>query len=158
MNSGCLASTFRNVSFRLLALNGVVPYIISYVRIPRAHQSTANSWPSPRTTSGDTYSSVPTNELDRSPLEKLVFLRLTGLTRADFAFFKPPPPPPPPLLLLLLLAAESACVAVVVIQRVRLRRCLRRFSGRRADSLSEITVTTVRGLRLRERSKSVRVT
>ncbi|PON69762.1 hypothetical protein PanWU01x14_085460 [Parasponia andersonii] len=156
MNSGCLATTFRNVSFRLLPLNGVVPYIISYVRIPRAHQSTANSWPSPRTTSGDTYSSVPTNELDRSPLEKLVFLRLTGLTRADFAFFKPPPPPPP-LLLLLLLVAVSACVPVV-IQRVRLRRCLRRLSGRRADSLSEITVTTVRGLRLRDRSKSVRIT
>lgn len=54
---------FAKVEFRFLPLKGVVPYSISYIRIPRVHQSTALVWPQPLITSGAIYSSVPTNEL-----------------------------------------------------------------------------------------------
>lgn len=53
------------VALRFLPLNGVVPYNISYTRIPRVHQSTALVWPHPLITSGAMYSSVPTKELVR---------------------------------------------------------------------------------------------
>lgn len=36
------------------------------MKIPNAHQSTALPWDLPEATSGDTYSWVPTNELDRA--------------------------------------------------------------------------------------------
>jgi len=117
--------------------------------IPRDHQSTANSWPSPRTTSGETYSSVPTNELERSPLEKLSFRLLTGLTRADLAFLR--------ALVVAFLRFPSR--GGRGIQREKLRRCLRR------GSLTFGLGTGIEGrwglglrVSLRERSKSVRVT
>lgn len=56
---------FAKVAFRFLPLNGVVPYNISYTKIPRVHQSTALVWPHPLMTSGAIYSSVPTKELVR---------------------------------------------------------------------------------------------
>lgn len=88
-NFGCIINILPNVSFLFFPRNGVVPYNISYARIPNAHQSMANSWPSPRTISGDKYSSVPTNEFERSPLAKLVVRRVTGETRALLVFFRP---------------------------------------------------------------------
>ena len=54
---------FANVAFRFLPLKGVVPNSISYMRMPKVHQSAALVWPLPRITSGAMYSSVPTNEL-----------------------------------------------------------------------------------------------
>lgn len=54
---------FEKVAFRFLPLNGVVPYNISYTRMPRVHQSTALVCPFPLMTSGAIYSSVPTKEL-----------------------------------------------------------------------------------------------
>lgn len=54
-----------NVALRFLPLKGVVPYNISYINIPRVHQSTALVCPQPLMTSGAMYSSVPTNELVR---------------------------------------------------------------------------------------------
>jgi hypothetical protein len=51
-----------NVALRFLPLKGVVPYNISYINIPRVHQSTALVCPQPLMTSGAMYSSVPTNE------------------------------------------------------------------------------------------------
>src|SRR2546421_1056863 len=54
---------FANVALRFFPLKGVVPNSISYIRIPRVHQSTALVWPLPLMTSGAMYSSVPTNEL-----------------------------------------------------------------------------------------------
>jgi hypothetical protein len=46
-----------------MPLNGVDPTIISKIRIPRVHQSTAAVCPIPWITSGQIYSSVPTKEL-----------------------------------------------------------------------------------------------
>lgn len=86
MYSGSCIRTLWNVSLRFRPRNGVTPYAISYVKTPRAHQSTAKSWPSPRTTSGETYSTVPTKEFDISPA-LILLRRLTGKTRADLAFF-----------------------------------------------------------------------
>lgn len=54
---------FANVAFRFFPLNGVVPKSISYIKIPRVHQSTALVCPHPLMTSGAMYSSVPTKEL-----------------------------------------------------------------------------------------------
>lgn len=53
------------VAFRFLPLKGVVPYNISYMRMPNVHQSTALVCPLPLITSGAMYSSVPTKELVR---------------------------------------------------------------------------------------------
>ncbi len=53
------------VALRFLPLNGVVPKSISYIRMPRVHQSTALVCPQPLITSGAMYSSVPTNEFVR---------------------------------------------------------------------------------------------
>jgi hypothetical protein len=50
------------VALRFLPLKGVVPYSISYIKMPRVHQSTALVCPQPLITSGAMYSSVPTNE------------------------------------------------------------------------------------------------
>ena len=51
-----------NVSSRVADLNGVVPYAISYMKMPSSHQSTEPEWPVPFKTSGERYSSVPTKE------------------------------------------------------------------------------------------------
>jgi hypothetical protein len=70
----------ENVALRFLPLNGVVPYSISYTRMPSVHQSTALVWPLPLITSGAMYSSVPTNELVR----KLAMHDLVSIDGSEF--------------------------------------------------------------------------
>jgi hypothetical protein len=69
-----------NVALRFLPLNGVVPYSISYMRMPSVHQSTALVCPLPLITSGAMYSSVPTNELVR----KLAMHDLVSMVGSEF--------------------------------------------------------------------------
>jgi hypothetical protein len=79
---------FANVAFRFLPLKGVVPNSISYIRIPKVHQSTALVWPLPLITSGAMYSSVPTNELVlKSAMQD--FVSTKGYT-FELAPFRPP--------------------------------------------------------------------
>lgn len=47
-------------------LKGVVPYISSYSRMPKLHQSTGAAWPAALMTSGARYSSVPTKLFARA--------------------------------------------------------------------------------------------
>lgn len=82
---------FANVAFRFLPLNGVVPNSISYIKMPRVHQSTALVCPQPLITSGAMYSSVPTKEFVR----KLAMQDLVSMVgrEVEFGFEEMPPPP-----------------------------------------------------------------
>uniref|UniRef100_A0A7C9DKX8 Uncharacterized protein n=1 Tax=Opuntia streptacantha TaxID=393608 RepID=A0A7C9DKX8_OPUST len=150
---------FRNVSFLLLPRNGVFPYNISYASTPRAHQSTPYSWPSPFTTSGDTYSSVPTKEFDLFPPAKLNLRRLTaGDTFADFVLFWAISRPDPYERIRIKFFLLTGLFATVVICGWT---CGCRGGG--LNSLRKSGSDLVRALFLRwvsfwQRSKSVRVT
>src|SRR3954451_6626416 len=75
------------VALRFFPLKGVVPYSISYIKIPKVHQSTALVCPHPLMTSGAMYSSVPTNEFVRK-LFMQDFVSIVG-SELTFAPFRP---------------------------------------------------------------------
>jgi hypothetical protein len=78
---------FANVALRFLPLKGVVPYNISYIKIPSVHQSTALVCPHPLITSGAMYSSVPTKEFVRK-FAIHDFVSIAG-REFEFAPFRP---------------------------------------------------------------------
>lgn len=61
-----LDAILRKVASLLPPLNGVVPYIISNMNTPNAHQSTPLPCPFPATSSGARYSWVPTQHLENA--------------------------------------------------------------------------------------------